>query len=110
MVDPFEQDELELGTRVARHLRDENTEQNSMEENDDITPEDLVEVLSDESLLAEHDFQVTPKGYMGLTLMKLGVARDAAEQVSQAIDDAIFMGGWIYVRADQVQMVDDDTE
>jgi hypothetical protein len=80
----------------------------SEEQNEEPTREDLVRMLNDAELLAEEGFQMTPKGWMALVLMEMGVETDDASAVAQKMEDKIFLGGWIYVREEQLKLVDAD--
>jgi hypothetical protein len=80
----------------------------SDELNDEPTREDLVQILNDAELLAEEGYQITPKGWMALVLMEMGVDNEDASAVAQKMEDKIFLGGWIYVREEQLKLVDAD--
>lgn len=80
----------------------------SEEQNEDPTREDLVQMLNDAELLAEEGYQITPKGWMALVLMEMGVETEDASKVAQKMEDKIFLGGWIYMRADQLKLSDAD--
>lgn len=80
----------------------------SEEQNEDPTREDLVQMLNDAELLAEEGYQITPKGWMALVLMEMGVETEDASKVAQKMEDKIFLGGWIYMQADRLKLVDAD--
>lgn len=70
--------------------------------------EELIQMLNDAELLAEEGYQITPKGWMALVLMEMGVESEEAGTVAQKMEDKIFLGGWIYMRADQLKLSDAD--
>lgn len=61
------------------------------------TDDEIFAVMSSPELLAEHGYRLTPKGIMGLVLMKMGVDKDSAEAISELMSNEIFKHGWTYV-------------
>lgn len=70
------------------------------------TDEELLAILNDAELLKAEGVRITPKGHMGMILMEHGFSMIVAEAISQVMEDRIFKDGWIYVRADEIELVD----
>lgn len=72
--------------------------------------EDMIELLKDvNGELRGDGWTITPKGYIALTLMtQQDMSLEEAERLSQKIEDAVFLGGYNYVRADGVFQVPGD--
>lgn len=69
----------------------------SDEQNEEPTEEDVLAVMSDPELLAEHGYRLTPKGHMALILMKMGVDKESADKIADLMGNQIFDAGWTYV-------------
>lgn len=72
------------------------------------TDEELLAVLNDAELLKAEGFRITPKGHMAMILMEMGVPSEDAGRVAQAMEDRIFLDGWIYLREENLQVADSD--
>lgn len=72
--------------------------------NEEISAERLVAMLNDQELLNEYGYRITPKGYMGLVLMELGIPHDLAEELATRMSDKIFLAGWTYIHNDNLSV------
>lgn len=80
-----------------------------MNDEEEYDPEALIELLKDGDRLQSFGFDLTPKGAIALTLISdQGLSYEEAEALSTKIDNAIFLAGWIYLKEDQIQIVEDD--
>ena len=76
-----------------------------MSEEDPIEREELLEMLDNPELLLVYGYQLTPKGCMALVLMKyMNIDVDLATDLSQKMDDLIFMNSWIYLQESQLEV------
>ena len=76
------------------------------EPSEEPTDEELLSILDDAELLASEGYRITPKGHMAIVLMKHGIPKIAADALAQAMEDRIFLDGWIYVKHDEIELVD----
>lgn len=72
------------------------------ENEEPVTREQLVAMLNDQELLDEYGYRITPKGYMALVLMELGVPNEAADVIAQKMSDRIFLAGFTYLDEQQL--------
>jgi hypothetical protein len=79
-----------------------------MDERPEPTDEQLRALLHDGEFLLAHGYRLTPKGYMSLALLDAGLSKEFSDIMAQKMEDEIFKGGWIYVRADEIELVDLD--
>lgn len=68
------------------------------------TPEEMLAIMSNPELLSEEGYRLTPKGHMGLVLMELGVVKDVAEKVAEAMSTRIFDAGWTYLPPESLDL------
>lgn len=71
---------------------------------EEVTPEELVEMLNDEEFLSSYGYRMTPKGYMALTLMEMGMGHDEAGAVADKMADRIFLAGFTYLHENQLNL------
>lgn len=75
---------------------------------EEMSAEEMLDLLSDPDRMEEHGYRITPKGCMALILMKeLGLDLDDSDALAQRMDNLIFMNRWIYMQEDQVRLVDE---
>lgn len=71
---------------------------------EEVSAEEMVAMLNDPEFLSSYGYRMTPKGYMGLSLMEMGIPHDVAEEVAQKMSDRIFLAGFTYLHEDQLSM------
>jgi hypothetical protein len=77
---------------------------NEIPEDEEIGHDELVRMLNNSDFLSENGYRLTPKGYMALILMEMGVPHDEAEVVAQKMSDKIFLAGYTYLHDDQLKL------
>ena len=71
---------------------------------EEVSAEEMVAMLNDPEFLSEHGYRMTPKGFMALTLMEMGMPHDVAGQVADKMADRIFLAGFTYLHEDQLNL------
>lgn len=78
-----------------------------MNEDDKISDEAVLGYLSNPELLRAYGYQLTPKGAMVLVLMaRLGLSSEEAEEIAIAMDNTIFLSGYVYLHETQIDLKD----
>ncbi len=73
------------------------------ENEEPMTSEELLGLLSNPEALSEMGYRLTPKGHMSLVMMKFGATKEIAEYLSEQISNAIFLAGWTYLSQEQLE-------
>lgn len=66
--------------------------------------EELVAMLNNPEFLSEYGYRLTPKGYMALVLMEMGIPKEESDIVAQKMSDKIFLAGFTYLHNDQLKL------
>lgn len=80
----------------------------NIDPNEEMSAQEMIDLLSDPELIESYGYRMTPKGCMALILMKeLEIPLEEADELSTKMDNLIFMNKWIYLQEEHVRMVDE---